>query len=386
MKKIAAVVIAVLIPALTACGILPSQEGLVTKETGAVPVSSPNLAAHIKNGGSVAEHDGWIYYINPEKDLCRMKEDASEKTVLVGHKENTARLNYINITDDSLYYCETIITDTEYSFDAEFETIYKISLDGASKTKIFSTFDTYDKPDVEYIEGIRNMTVVDAWIYFAVQNGWGSKTNFIYKMRTDGTELTRLTDTKCDNLMIVDGWMYYVARGDGNTMVAQKEYIYKMRLDGSEVSCFNDNYDDYKEDDKTKTRDGISAFVVDADNEWIYYTTNDYTLYKIRTDFTEKSMIYKSNSFFPSAQAFNTHGDWVYVSAPEYLLTEVTNRNSGYFFRVNSSGEKQMIEGGSYIIGEWIYFNKCFDEQGERLEKDTLYRIRLDGTERELIE
>jgi hypothetical protein len=162
----------VLVQSLTACGEIQLQENTMTQEFDVISVSNPNHAAHIKNRGKVAEYDGWIYYINSEQDLCKMKENGSEKTVLVQRKENTSHLKYINIADDSLYYCEVIITDTEYVLNVEFETIYKISLDGTNQTEIFSTFDIFILHGVN-IDSFSNMTVVDDWIYFTAQNGLG---------------------------------------------------------------------------------------------------------------------------------------------------------------------------------------------------------------------
>jgi hypothetical protein len=198
-------------------------------------------------------------------------------------------------------------------------------------------------------------------------------------MRTNGTEKTQLTEMRSEDMMIVGDWIYYIGIYDYNPY---ESYIYKMRLDGSEVSRFNDNYDEPSGYSTPRTvirqtaKHGIQNFLVDADNEWIYYTTQHNYIYKIRTDFTEKSRVVKvkQKSFISSPlQTLNKSGDWL------YYRDKSTISQPGSMYRINSRGKTHEIDGGTYIIGEWIYYY-VYNELGM-----SLYRMKLDGTEHELI-
>jgi hypothetical protein len=321
-----------------------------------------NTPANIQNGGRAAIYGGWVYYIDNAGNLSRMKEDGTEKTIL--NNRDMSRVRYINIVNNIIYYVD---------YTDDYSIIYSSSLDGTVETVIFSDANI----------SILNLTVVDDWLYYESvykrDNPADVRDEFIHRMRLDGIEHTQLSDVRSQDMMISDGWIYFHGYIDWvDDVYIGTNYIYKMRLDGSESSRFNDALDGM--DDIPYGYYSITSFVVDGG--WIYYITGDYNeLYRIRTNFSEKTKVYEGESGM-ILTTVNISGDRL------YLTDTVPVAHVGDLLSINSAGEKQTVLSdvslytisGFMIIGDWIYYNyHGADDYG-------FLRMRLDGTGRERVE
>jgi hypothetical protein len=133
-------------------------------------------------------------------------------------------------------------------------------------------------------------TVSGDWIYY---NKWitnsdnlgkdGSVTTVsgldgLYKIKTDGTEKTKLCDDTATDINPSGNWVYYINETDG-------EKLYKIKTDGT---------------GNTKVCNDGASFGINVAGDWIYYKIRtffyfyfhyDGGLYKIKTDGTGRSKV-----------------------------------------------------------------------------------------------
>lgn len=263
-----------------------------------------NTSGNLANGGLVAQKGDWIYFsnTNASEKLYKMKTDGTGKTKL-----SDDRSHNINVVGDWVYYS----TD---------KTIYKIKTDGTQKTEIITP-----------VWGIYNtVNVVGDWIYFSdlfsfykikadgtqkfsfgidvndsiVEGDWiyyTSGSSGLYKMKTDGSGKTQLSDDNCHYINVVGSWIYY-----SNASVF--DYIYKIKTDGTQ---------------KIQVNNCISSYVNVVD-DWIYYVDESHSgsksrIYKIKTDGSQET---KLNTYI--SKNLNIAGDWIYYTG--YTIYDFTER------------------------------------------------------------
>jgi hypothetical protein len=155
------------------------------------------------------------------------------------------------------------------------------------------------------------MSIIDGdWIYFANV----ADQNQLYRIKTDGTQESKVSEDIAFNLNLHDGWFYYVNGSDSNR-------VYKMKSDGSGRQLLNE----------------AGARNLIAYNDWLYFidvtdpsdTVNYMRIFKIMIDGSEKTMI---NSI--PVQYFNLDESWI------FFMTQ----DEGHLYKVrsNGSGEKQV--------------------------------------------
>ncbi len=105
------------------------------------------------------------------------------------------------------------------------------------------------------------------WIYYCNFND----NRKLYKIKTDGTEKTKLNDDHSTYINVSGDWVYYTSSSSAGTYGGK---IYKIKIDGS---------------GKTKLSDDEAGYV-NVSGDWIYYSNYDDMdkLYKIKTDGTKK--------------------------------------------------------------------------------------------------
>lgn len=241
-----------------------------------------------------------------------------------------------------------------------------------------------DGSDKQYVgQGGYNINIVDGWIYF----GKNIQIDGIFRMRLDGTEVTQLTDQGgCSDITVGDGWIYYTVSSD-------QYKLYRMRVDGSGRKlltdwCENINlvedwiyytglYDG--EDgrgiyrirtdgtDREKIRDGYVEYL-QIDNGNFYFRSEGY-IYRVSSDWSDEETVNADNP--SSINALNVAGNWIYY----------VDGYPGGVFRVSTDGSNlQKLANDSHakilIVEGWIYI----------ISADTTFRMRLDGSEREVVE
>lgn len=275
--------------------------------------------------GDVKQSGDWIYYVN-NGSLYKMKTDWTGKTKLA---DKAYRLR---IDGETIYYLD----------DSVICNLYRINADGTGKMKL--------SDDI-----LSSFAVSGHWIYYctkksnAEMNELESKTpadevkriiiGGVYKMKTDGSEKTKLADIDFTSgvIEVSEDWIYYT----------NSNGIYKMMTDGT---------------GKTKIADyaGLQA----VKDNWIYYTYDEAQqyLYRIKTDGTEKTRIVDNNT-----ADFNLNGNYIYYSV----------HGVNGLYRVNLDGTEKikvnniLINEIKGIYGQWIYYGGS---------SGTAYRIDMDGS------
>lgn len=186
------------------------------------------------------------------------------------------------------------------------------------------------------------------WIYFE------SVDYKLYKVRFDGTGLTKLTDTAGASQVNVRGdWIYFTGGGA----------LRKIRINGT---------------DETILAYGAFSFMQVAD-DWIYYTDMwqkgigvAFPLYKMSLDGSVKTRLSDLGS-----QEVNVVGDDIYFYTGDYLRTTV-NGGEAVDLKVPHPGIQLIVQDGQmyYWYPHWSGGNEA---------GGTFYRNLLDGSKEEVI-
>lgn len=280
-----------------------------------------NTVGNIINGAITAIEGDWIYYINIA-DLSIYKINKDG----MGKKKLTNELTEnMSVLDGWIYYSN--ITDDR--------TIYKIKTDGTSKTKLAGTSGEF-------------LNVVDDWIYFI--NYYKGRQG-VYKVKTDGSYLTKIKSGYYTGLNVVKDWIYFYSTQEG-----PKNILYKVKLDGTNLTIVGKG--DYTE--------------INVVGDWIYYINQfDQAIYKMKTNGSSKTKVANV-----SADRLNISGDWLY-----YRNTEDDRK----IYKVKYDGSSnQKISNDTWarninVVGDWIYYIAPVSRG------DDLYRIKTNGTKKELV-
>ncbi|SMC66394.1 DUF5050 domain-containing protein [Papillibacter cinnamivorans] len=146
------------------------------------------------------------------------------------------------------------------------------------------------------------------WIYYA-----DPKDHYaLYKGRTDGGSLEKITSDAACSLNVAGDWIYYINRGEENS-------LYKIRTDGSGRTRLTD--------------DACASAVVCGD--WIYYVNQDDrdTIYRIGIDGAAREIFGKTD-----AKLLFTDGVWLYFSSED--------EENLVRLKLDKSGQE-------YLLGRW---------------------------------
>lgn len=224
------------------------------------------------------------------------------------------------------------------------------------------------------------------WIYY----GDGSDHNYLYKIRTDGTDKKKLNNADSQGIIVTGDWIYY-------SDASNYYHLYKIRTDGTDREQVGDvtvnrvypciivtgdwiYYSGYLGLNKIRTNGtdkrqlcgGILCRCINVTGGWVYYSTLDYYdslagLYKIRINGTSKETL--SNS---SGEYINVIGDWFYYKSEHRICRT----------RTSACVEQELSNdsiGGIYILDDWVYYRNRYDNY-------LIYKIRTDGTDRQKVE
>lgn len=268
-----------------------------------------NTNANLANGGLAAIQGDWIYYCTSE-GLFKINIDGTGEQLLFSDATENNCIYHINVVGDWVYYENFIegirsqyriktngterqligdgrqthvIGDALYWFDRPIG--YRMSIDSTDSQIIFQ----------ESVSSDYTVNIFEDWIYFCIEGDDGKYG--IYKIRTDGTEKTCLYSGRTDYLIVDGDFVYFEGYRDCN--------LYRMKLDGSELTLV---FDDPLE------------WSFNISDGWIYYCNqDDFCMYRVRTDGTEKQKI--SSDW---ANDMCVVGEWIYYKAV------VTTETSAY--------------------------------------------------------
>lgn len=282
-----------------------------------------NTNYNIVNGGWIDEEGGWLYYSLSDR-LYRCKEDGTEKELLFVTKGG---FYDINVIGEYLYYrhaginrlrtdgsgYEQIAAEDErggvHFIDGKIYNgcEYRMNFDGSEKEHFYNK-----NSALGY-----TLNITDGWIYF-FNTDIAKKNDYIYKMKTDGSDLQIVFDGRTDH-MIVDGeWIYYIGYRNHN--------LYKMRTDGTDEQLLADNGTIH------------SLLVCDG---WIYYTNG--AICKVKTDGTENQVLgqYLSDDVGTELQL---HGEWIYYKSQEAVYRVKTDGRDNQLFASLSDDDLTLQE------------------------------------------
>lgn len=155
--------------------------------------------------------DGWIYYVNHDDGkIYRMQADGNNKEML----SDDSWCHKLNVVGGTVYYLKG---DGGHSGGK----IYRMNIDGSSRGKLYDGYAI-------------SLNVVDGWIYY-VEHGGGHAPHSIYKMRPDGGQRTKIAHSNTVWEINIDGDWIYLA-GD------EENFLYKMRTSGTDLAQLNDHF------------------------------------------------------------------------------------------------------------------------------------------------
>lgn len=220
------------------------------------------------------------------------------------------------------------------------EGLYKIKTDGTGETLVSNNQVTY----LNYFED---------WIYYVDY----SFNQGIYKIRLDGTDKTLILDTNVNFMIVSEGWIYYI---DSSNVLRNRENlpeIFKMKTDGTE-------------NQKIIDVDGV-RFNLSLD--WIYYVNLlEQRLYKVKTDGTGNVKV-----FDEAIGSFNILGEYIYYTD----IGEFGQSTGIWKMKLDGTDSVRLTEDIAKAInvsGYWIYYANVLNNNYDTLE---LKKISLDGTQ-----
>lgn len=290
-----------------------------------------------------------IYTVPKTGAIFKIKKDGSEKVKLVDTGVNIKPGASINVVGDWVYYLYS--TPVNYSYrnsegkltnaTAYVGNIYKIRTNGTENTKIEDNASAF--------------IVLNGWIYYSRSKYSLYDTSTqpgIFRIKIDGTNKVKIGDFFENGYIvnIVEGYIYYYS--DGKT--------YRMALDGS---------------GKTPVIDG--NFLVYATKEWLYYIYGDFwtdaQIYKTKLDGSQKTLIYNGPAI---GNRLIVYGNYVYFAA---------SPNMG-IYRVETDGSELTKISDDYtrefcIADDYIYYY-LYDDVNYFNYINGPIRIKLDGSDR----
>jgi hypothetical protein len=258
---------------------------------------------------------------------------------------------YINVVGEWVYY---LVDDH----------IYKTGTDGSDDMGNDGEQQIISAEDIGQ-NYISSMLVVDDWIYFAAP---GQYEGGIFKIKTDGTGLEKLSNIGNDINGVVGGWLYYNVQSGAELDPLQKG-IYRIKTDGTGAQLLINNSE-------------FVTCVVEGD--FIYYTSQG--IYRIKTDGTESQpqMILSDTDY--GISSLNISDDWIYFSTIKSDETESFETMGYGKVRTDGTEEQQLPTDGQDMssantLGDWIYY---YSE--EAIEDFKLYKMKTDGSEKQIVE
>lgn len=213
--------------------------------------------------------------------------------------------------------------------------LYKVKTDGTQTTKLNDDFCTC-------------LSVVGDCIYYCNEypNGYGY--SCIYKMSTDGTNKTEVCSNYLSSFQVKDDYIYYISF-DYNDLSSDYEYrLHKVKTDGTEDTILKDG-------------DALNLVIY---NDWIYYS-RDSKIYRMKFDGSDNNVVLEN-----LGTTFNISGDSIYYFDEDMKLIKAS---------LDGSNKAELCDAlpstSLEVDGEWIYYSATIFSDG-------LYKIKTDGSQK----
>ncbi|HWR23752.1 MAG TPA: DUF5050 domain-containing protein [Feifaniaceae bacterium] len=288
-----------------------------------------NTPGNSINAGLAAEYNGSIYYASrgDSYHIHRMNADGSGDIAL-----NDTNSWNLNIADGTIYF----------SNDSDGNRIYRMGVNGGPYERLSE-------------DACSQMRVADGYIYY--RNA--SDRNRLYRMRTDGTENERLYGEPVEYFNIADGYAYFAASDNGGRVA-------KLALDSGEAQMLTEPEMD---GGYLNVADGCLYFCGDGSNGMI-------VRYDTQGAFDASWDEYELSSYINVAP-----DGYVYF----YCYKDWNGTPGIYRSKYDGSEAEQLVEAEGVwninVAGGWIFY-RVNEFSGD---DQTMYRVRTDGTGKELI-
>ncbi|GGF66634.1 hypothetical protein GCM10010912_09530 [Paenibacillus albidus] len=297
---------------------------------------------NMANWGNAASDGKYHYYVKAENNNTDTLFRYDTQTRKTKKLLNTKSIYNLMFVDDWIYYLGT----TNYRNDAY--DIYKIKKDGTNKSKVTNMTNL-----------TRFMYIDNGWIYFSYWN----KDNNLYKMKLNGTSLTRLSSQPgVSRINIWGDWVFFEG----------ERQLFKVNKDGKNEKLISP----------------AERYFITAGGK-IYLGGFDGDLSKVSTDGTsfEQSFLVAEDAYgMPDITAVNMRGEYIYYYEKDDNRIIRVNRNGtgkSSFVTLLTDYSVNTIN----IAGNWMYYDAVLaNGPGGRITQRNLYRIELkSGNKPELI-
>ncbi|MCL2386131.1 MAG: DUF5050 domain-containing protein [Defluviitaleaceae bacterium] len=312
------------------------------EELGAIlPEPSPytygNTSGNLTNSGFVAEYGDYIFYIMPVRHEYMMWQGD-----LIRENVNTGETRILASGERQSFI--NVYNGWVYFVQPEVgqPILYRVRLDGTELTRLIDKCIT----DRNQISG---MTVSEGWIYIAYTTG-------IYRLPAEGGEVEQIhgfADIPNPRRMqpiltVYNGWIYYRS--------AETEWrVYKMRLDGTEITPI--------------TEDVNFAFQI-ANGRIFYIQSGEWQIKSINLDGTNRQRVGEVGVF-----AINVTDEWIYFITKDGVHKMRLDATESQIIQAR---DMAIIPSGIGIAGDWLYFLDGGQPGGDSPLRT--YRISKDGS------
>ncbi|QHE53684.1 DUF5050 domain-containing protein [Pontibacillus sp. HMF3514] len=280
-----------------------------------VPHEYGNKLSNIINSGNFAKSGDWVYF--GDAGIWKVSENERYVNRVASDQENNVA--FLNVIGDWIYYSNA----------QDNLSIYKIKKDGSGRQKLVNAPAMY-------------LHVVDDWMYYT-----NPEKEAIYKAKTDGSQLVKITETSSPFTSAVhQGWVYYVDSKSGGFYRIKTDGIQKMKL----------------------TSDMVTYYAV-YEGEMYYVNEFDQNhLYKMNLDGSQQEKVLDKSMI-----GFNISDERVYYISRENGSLNMYSLDGTVHEELDANGY-----GGSVMIhGDWLYYS-MYTEDGTY----QWYKIRKNGDDR----
>jgi len=336
----------------------------------------------------------WIYYVDSEGGLCRMKTDGSQLALMTDYP-----VDFMQASSDYIYFLADYVRDIDHYHSKE---LHRIKPDGSGDETLLSNLssswdysvvdnDIYylywdattqtqtlkSRAHYDILKNVDKFIISNNHIFYISH---GDKC--IYKADMDGKNVIKVTSDTAKGLNVANGLIYYANTSDNNN-------IYKITNDGSDKSKIadvksdsviniaggklfyvetNKNFETYvmNKDGSAKTKslvDKAAAFTSE-DNKYYYVNTEDSSIYSSASD---GNNIMNLNQL--TMQNIQVSNGWIYYS-------NLNDNNKLYKMKPDGSSNTKVSDSSSgdfKLSGEYLYYVNMSD--------NNIYKIKIDGTE-----